>query len=68
MNYNGLEATLHARLEEAMTIIKNAILDQNDNPLQNEDGKYLLQSPLAPIDLIKWPNVQFTEEQETTSW
>lgn len=68
MKYNNLEATLHTRLEEAMTMIKNALVDENNNRLINEAGQYVLQSPLTPIDLIKWPNIQYTEEQETTQW
>lgn len=68
MNYNALEIAFHARLGETMSVIKNALLDENDVPLVNEEGAYILQSPLTPIDLIKFPNIVYDDTEETTQW
>ena len=68
MDYNGLETTLHQRLEEAVTMTYNVLLDENGDFLTDEEGAYILQSPLDPIPLINYPNIIYDESQETTEW
>lgn len=68
MNYNALELALHQRLEESMDALKNALLDENDNPLRNENGQILLSNTAIPIDLIKYPNMIYDDSEETTQW